>query len=279
MTAWVGQLQRLISEITAAGPWWIAQKNVGAFLESVAVVLDQGIETLHTGLLLTRPLDCDESALPVLSRDRGISVYASEPAISQRHRLSQWQQLRRQRGTHQGEMRNIQPYFLDRPVLPRLRIVHQAGNGLSSTWHTLDSTGVYTRYRATPSNWNWDGVQAKWSRFWVILYTDGLALPPQPTWDGGELWDGGSVWDGFFSTIQNSDLVAGIREAKAAHSQLWGFAIAESLDTFNPAVLPALNADGSWSHPNGQYGNIVDPVTGKPTRDQGAVWIYDLGHG
>ena len=171
--AFVGTIQKLVATFA---PWFLRGSNIGTFLEASALSLDDVVESLRQGLRLSQPLRCDESALPVIARDRGMRLYASEPVASQRQRLSQWRQLRRQFGTHAGQMRNIQPFFLSHAAVPRIRIVHQSGDGLSATWHTLEADGTYTWTRATPSNWNWDGNDDQWSRYWVIIYTDQLGL-------------------------------------------------------------------------------------------------------
>src|SRR5262249_18541344 len=148
-----GRLQRLISRVST---WYVANRYIGGFLEAFGFVLDTAVETLNQGLLMTQPMRCDPSGLPELSRDRGIKLYPSEPIDSQRYRLAQWLNLHRQRGTHQGEMRHAQPYFLTSSALPLMRIVHQEGNGVIATWHTLDADGVYTVQQPNPSNWNYD---------------------------------------------------------------------------------------------------------------------------
>lgn len=269
--SYIGRIQKAIAEVS---PWFLQGKNRGTFLESVGLLFDNSIESFSQGLQLSQPLRCDPSSLPYMSGDRGIRVYPTEPIASQRYRLSQWYQLRRQFGTHVGEMRNLQPFFL--PSTPIIRTVHQAGDGSTSTWHTLDAAGTYTVHRA--ANWNFDGVAAKWSRFWVIVYVDQLGLT-QPNWDGGELWDGGQVWDGWYDTTAIDDMVAAINDAKSAHSVLWGVILAPDPATFDPTASVVVDPDG-WSNlPAGNWGYITDPVTGQYTRQIGASWVYDLGQG
>lgn len=278
MPSFIGRLQASISRLS---PWFLQGPNLGAFLEAVGLTLDGAVEQLVQGMRLGQPLRCDPSALPVLSRDRRIRIYATEPEDSQRYRLSRFWPLRRQFGTHQGELRNVQPFFLDRPVVPIMRIVHQAGNGSVSTWHTLDEDGVtYSVHRADPSNWDWDGVWAKWSRWWCIIYTDNMGLAAQWEWDGGELWDGGQVWDGLLTSAEVDDIVAALREAKSAHSQLWGLILCTNAGSFDPTGTAVVNANGSTTYPTGNWGLLVDPVTGDPTRGaEGMSVVYDLGPG
>lgn len=273
---WVGKIQQYISEITAAGPWWLAQQNIGAFLESVAATLDGSVDALHGGLKGTQPLRCDPSLLPTISRDRSLRIYQSEPEESQRYRLSQWLQLHRQRGTHQGEMRNLQPYFLDQPGLPRIRIVHQSGTGARATWHTLNHDSTYDVHKQEPSNWDWDGQPELWSRWWAIIYTDGTFLSPDVTfWNGGQLWNGGTYWDGIESQVM-LDLIAMLIDWKSAHSRCAGVCLARDPDKFDPTATPVTYAGGQTSHPTGNWHRLVDPTTGLPTREPTGSWIYDV---
>ena len=267
--SFVGVIQQAIANL---GPSFLQQKNVGAFLEAVGLTLDGSVEQLAQGMRLSQPLRCDSSALPVLSYDRGIRTYATEPEASKRYRLSQFWQLRRQFGTHQGEMRNLQPFFL--PYAPIIRIVHQSGDGVTATWHTLAADGTYSVHQQEPSNWDWDSEVGKWSRFWVIVYVDDVGLPAQPTWDGGQLWDGGSVWGGLYTRAQILDMVGAIVDAKSAHSKLAGLIFATDPASFDPTATPATNPDGSTTLPTGNWGQIIDHTTGQPTRLQSAVFAY-----
>lgn len=237
--------------------------------------VDSGV---HAGVLR----QCDPDVLEWHARDRGIRLYDTEPEISKRVRLGSWRQLKRRRGSHQGEMRNLHPYFLDQPALPKMRIVHQSNHPTPvATWHTLDSAGVYSVHRATPSNWNWDDVPEKRARFWLIIYTDQLSVPSpaQNVWDGPQEWDGGSIWGGLLTRAQMDDIVSMIREAKAAHSVLWGVIFATDPASFDPASTLVVDPDG-WSNlPNGKWGSVIDDDTGQPTRLPTAVFAYDLGQG
>lgn len=273
--SFVGRIQQGIADL---GPWWLQGRNIGTFLESIGLTLDGALETLTHGMRLSQPLRGDVNALPYLSTDRGIAIYPNEPDASRRYRLSQFWQLRRQFGTHQGEMRNVQPYFLP-GALPVIRIVHQAGDGSSATWHTLAADGTYSVHRSTPSNWDWDGVDAKWSRYWAIVYTTGLIPTAQPTWDGGQLWDGGSVWDGLFTSGVIDDLVSAFTDAKSAHSILWGLILAPDSASFDPTATAVVDAAGWSTLPNGKWGYVIDNVTGQPTRLPSATYAYDLGQG
>lgn len=268
--SFIGTIQKGISDL---GPYFLQGRYIGSFLEAFGLTMDGAISQLTQGLRLSQPLRANSSALPMLSFDRGIRIYPTEPDDSKRYRLSRFWQLRRQFGTHQGEMRNLQPFFL--PATPVIRIVHQAGDGSVSTWHTLAADGSYSVYRADPSNWDWDGVSASWSRFWVIVYTDQLGLPAQPEWDEGQFWDGGDVWDGLLTYEQIQDMAQAVIEAKSAHSHLAGIILATDATSFDPTRVAVVQPDGSTTLPVGNWGSIIDHTTGQPTRLQSAVFAYE----
>lgn len=270
--SFIGTIQKIVGTIV---PWFLRRQNVGRFLEAAALTFDSVSESLLQGLRLSQPLRCDESALPILARDRGIRLYDSEPTSSKRYRLSRFWQLRRQFGTHAGQMRNVQPFFLGNAALPRMWIVHQSGDGLSATWHTLEPDGTYHWSRKTPSNWNFDGAPTLWSRYWLIIYTDELGLPAQEEWDGGSIWDGGSVWDGLLTTAEINDIVGGLLEARDPTTKLAGVILAPDPTTFDPTASVVVDPDG-WSNlPGGNWNFVIDNVTGQPTRQPGASFVYE----
>lgn len=268
--SYIGVMQRVMATIP---PWFLRQRFVGTFLESVGLTLDSAVESFAQGVRGSQPFRCDESFLPILSRDRGIFLYPTESTPSKRLRLAQWWQLHRQRGTHQGEMRHLQPYFLP-GAAPTIRIVHQDGNGDRATWHTLSPTGVYSIHKQEPSNWNFDDHPEWWSRWWAIIYTSGTVLDTITHWDDGSTWDGGSYWDGVSRAVLD-DIVAMLVDWKAAHSQCAGVILARDPASFDPTATAVTLPDGSTSLPAGGWGRLIDPTTGQPTRLQTATFIYD----
>lgn len=267
--SYVGAIQALITRV---GPWFTKNKNIGTFLEATGITLDSAIQSLDQGLRLSQPLRCDVSAFPVLAKDRSMRIYPAEPEASKRLRLAQWKQLHRQRGTHQGEMRHSQPYFL--PDTPIMRIVHQDGAGASATWHTLGADGTYTIHRATPSNWNYDGQTAKWSRYWVITYAPSAILDVA-RWDDGGTYDGGEVYDGLLTSAAQ-DLVSMILEWKSAHSRMAAYILATDPASFNPAATAVTDPTGWTSLPIGNWGSpLSPPPVAVNTRPPTALWVYE----
>jgi len=279
-------------------PWYMASGRMGILLDSVGQMLDGLAERSFLGRLAALPyaggtktaggllMQCEPDVLVHHARDRQIPIFPSEPIPAQRVLLSQWHQLHARRATHRGEIERVQPYFLGADglgVLPRIRIVHQDGDGDGATWHTLSGSydpggaGIYSIHRQEPSNWDFDGDAPKWSRWWGIVYTTGIPFLGEAGishWDDGHLWDGGQVWDGVTRPYVD-DIVGMFLSWHSAHSQCAGVILASDLASFDPTATAITFPDGTTSLPVGNWGQLVDPVTWLPTRLQTATWIYD----
>lgn len=261
-------------------PGYMLQRYCATLLESVGATLDAYAERVQLGRLASNPLLCQPDVFEYHARDRGITLYSTEPDASKRYRLSRFRQLHATRGTHFGEMENLRPYFLP-GTLPKIRIVHQSNDATPrTTWWTINSDGTRERHLRDPSNWDWDGVAAKWARFWVILYTTGTALDGlcATYGDGSTYGESGLVYGGLTASVI-SDLVAMIEDWSSAHGLLWGFALARDPSSFDPTATAITDPSGWTSLPTGNWGQVVDPTTNLPTRPPTATWIHDLGQG
>ncbi len=269
--SYVGTIQALISRI---GPWFIHQRNIGRFLEAVAVTLDGGITSLDYGLRLGQPLRCDVSALPELAKDRTLRLYPSESELSKRTRLSKWLQLHRTRGTCAGQLKHAQPYFL--PDMPVMRIVHQDGAGASASWWTIGASGEIDFHLQTPSNWNYDGTTPGWSRYWVIVYPPAGTFGGIPTYDDGGLYDGGEVYDGIDNLQKARDMIEMFLEWKAGHSRMQAYILATDPASFDPTSTAVTDPAGWTSMPVGNWGQAMSPPpVAVKTRLPTALWIYE----
>lgn len=280
-------------------PSFMRGANVSTVAESVGAQLDANAEQVLVGRMQSivfaggptssregaarladgRLIECEPFVLPVHSQQRDVAIYPTESVLSRRIRISRSRQIKAERGSHRGELRNLAPYFVEWPSIPRMRIVHQTNEGTPTAWwHTLDPDGSYSLHRTHASNWNWSGEPTKAGRFWLIIYTDQLGFPTSPNWDGGQTWDGGSVWDGLFTAAQIADIVALIKEAKSGHSRLYGVIAATDPASFDPSASIVVNADGTSTLPNGNWNFVVDSMTGQPTRLSTARFLYDLSN-
>lgn len=274
MSGYVGRLQRYLAEIV---PEFLQGPHAGAFLEAVGLTLDNNLQTLVTALRQAYPLRAFPESLAVIGADRGLRRYPNEATESYRLRLAQWRQILSNAGSPKGAMLNLQPYFLP-GAAPRIRIVYQAGDGSSATWHTLQPNGTYEVYRKVPSNWSWDASPALWARYWVIIYATGVGSDAVEYDDGvTEYDDGTAVFDGHLNASQIADVVALIKEFKAPYSQLQGVFLASDPTSFDPTSSPVTLPDGSTSLPAGNWFVESDPVTGFPTRLDTATLIFYEG--
>ena len=279
--SYFGLLQKTIANVAV---WYLRQKNLGTFLESSGLLLDGAADGMVQGMRLGYPLRCPSNQLPVIAYDRGIRLYPSEPDASKRQRLRMWWQLHKQRGSHQGEMRHVAPYFLP-GGLPTIRIVHQSGDGLTATWHTLDTSGKYTSAVAGPSNFNFDGKTSEWSRFFGVIDMSTTGFSPPRAYDSGGQYDtsGWQYDEGAVPLTAQAmaDIAAMLGvDWKAANSWCLGVALWWPMTGGAPfpsaAGTPTQNAAGWWSLPNGAgtWASLVG-TDGRGTRPPNMTWILD----
>ena len=280
MNSFIGVIQSLVATVSV---WFVSNRYIGTFLQACAAVMDQGIQTLATGLQLTNPLLCDVSQLPILAADRGIDLYPGEPIASQRQRLAQWLPLRRSFGCAIGQMRNLVPFwqasYPTKPV-PRMRIVSTSGGNGFTSWWTLNPDGTTEYFVYVGSNWNWDGVFSAWSRTWLIVDISGLGFTPQ-TWDGGPTWDeAGELWDGGVTYQQIQTIIASFNSpngSKAAHETLWGVIFTTDPTAFDPTDPITVNTGAGSNLPDGNWAWPVNPATGYRSWPTTAEVVYNLG--
>jgi len=255
-------------------------------LEAVGMLLNALADRVDEGRRAASPRLCQEDVLPYHSRDRTIELYTTEPIASRRERLSNWWSLHRHRGTALGIMEHVQPYFLDQPALPRLRVVSQDQGGFRAQWWTRNPDGTVERHVEAPSNWNYDSSAEKatipggrhWARAWVIIYTEGTYLDSScARYDDGTVYDDGStVYDGIAAQAR-ADLIRMVKLWRAAHEQIWGIILAHNPASFDPTATAFSYPDGSTSLPTGSPSWLytIDQSTNLATREQTAVWLYD----
>ncbi len=280
---------RMITLGTAVGAQMDACADQAFAGRIQAIPFAGGANATRTGAAYSadgRLLECEPFVLPILAAQRGIRLWQTEPLLSQRVRVARWQQIRASFGRHEGQLRNLQPWWLP-GTLPTIRIVHQSNEGTpTATWHTLDPSGVYSVVKASPSNWNFDGAPSKSSRWWAVIY-----LPPGGSlgaaWDAGQPWDGGALW-GFAAQAAVADWIGMLLEAKGAGSRLAGVWVTDlqpgddipghaGRHAFDPTDTAIQDAAGWTSLPIGNWGSAVyaaGPYLGLGTRFPFAELVY-----
>jgi hypothetical protein len=273
MSAYVGALQQVLATLP---PHYLKNRYGRAFLEAFGLTLDVGTESLLRGLMQSYPLRCEEASLSILEADRGIRRRGTETVQSHRVRLASFRQIHAHAGSHYGQMINLRPYFMP-GAYPTIYCVHQMGDGSCATWHKMAPDGTYSYTRATPSNFDFDGVPAKWSReFWFIEIAGTRLDGSMTQYNDGSTYNGGQVYGGV-SAVHGADIKAILDEAKATHTIVWTLAL--TTGTIDPTGTAVTLADGSTTHPTGNWGPLVDPTTHAPTRPAHLRFYFDLGQG
>lgn len=244
---------------------WLGEQGI-AFREAIAIEADAFTLSAELVGKARLPLECDASVLPIHGLDRRIPRYTTETELSYRRRLAKWLQIWNAAGSTWGILRQLRIYLLAKGR-PRLRIVSSAGDNAQAFWSTLepgtgqndyfDLVGLdpeFTTHVQTPSNWVWDANLGLWSRYGVMIYTDGLdGMLPSASWDGGEDWDGGAIWDGYFTAAEISDMVSLCTDWQAAQSQIAWLMLVHDPTAFDPNGTSATLPDGRTTYPAGSY--------------------------
>lgn len=229
----------------AAAPWlrkiWLLR-----LLYAIALEFDALVEMLRLGARACSPETAPSDALPVLGRERGIRRGFVESVSSYAARLIRWLFDRRMKGNAQATMRQLQGYLTGYEV--PIRIVNPQG-----AWHTLSYQGIPTYYRAIPTNWDWDGVTASWSRYWVILYPSSALWETDGTWNDPGTWDDGGTWDSTATPDQVATVRAIIAEWNPPHAKCAGITIAFDAGAFRPNESGTGFPSGDW----GTWGHSV----------------------
>ena len=257
--SYFGEFQRIIREHGTV--WYLGQKNIATFLESVGLVLDGSVDGFMRGLNLSRPLRCDKEAFPALSKDRKRPLYPYEPEASKRERLRKWRQLARSDASAYGAMINLQPYFLS-GTLPTIYIVHQSGDpgsGPIATWHTLGADGSYSWYRPVTSNFNY-GHPEKWSEWYAFVDLTSLGIVTGNVWDDSHTYNDGALYDGLGLGVgQAGDIVQILLDSNPPHAWLAGvfFIVGPGFDI---TATPTQDVSGWWNLPNGAgtWSNVIN---------------------
>jgi hypothetical protein len=240
-------------KLEAAAPPWLRNAWGSRLLYSIGVSIDALIEATTLGIKARFPGHAPSDALPYIGRERQIRRGIDEPDESYAQRLTQWVDDRRMRGCAQATMRQLQGYMAGHAV--PVSIVNPHG-----AWHSLSAAAVSSYHHQDPTNWDWDGNAAAWSRYWVILYPPADLWTDDGTWDDPGTWDDGGTWDTTATPEQVATVRAIVAEWNPPHAMCAGILIALNGADYSPlgsgAGFPAGDW-GTWGHLDGTHYEAV----------------------
>ena len=227
------------SIIRALGPRWLTDGDGELVLHAVGTLADAFAERAKLGLLARFPSTSPSDALPLIGADRRIVRGISEGAESFAERLRGWLTSWRSAGSALSVLRQLRGYMLG--ATPTLRIVDNTGN-----WTTLSTSDVASW--ALRGAWNWDGLSARWWRFWTIIDSSSGPFTAGPNIGDPSLWGGAIGTPGYtIGTTATPEQIASIRAIvntwAAAHAVSRWIIISLDGAHFTPGD-PA--PDGTW---------------------------------
>ncbi len=227
-----------VESARAKVPVWMTRANGWNLLVSMIVWADIGLQILFEALYARFPGVGTNTALPYLSRSRGLVRGMSDTDATFAARLLLWLDRWRLAGTQLGLARAIQDYCTGSP---RVRVVNRAG-----LMTTLAAGGASST--VTSTSWNWDGLSnpgraGYWSELWVIVYT-----PPWPVSGFMDTSNPAKAGLGIGSAAPRVDVDA-IKNLldtwKSAHSFIRALVWSYDASLFDPNT-PATMPDGKW---------------------------------
>lgn len=234
------------------------------YIYAFAVLADLIVQFALEGVRAKFPSLAPPDALALIARDRRVVRGFAETDDTLVARLIRWLIDWRQAGGAYAILRQVKAYWTgyDGPM----RIV--SANG---TWWTLNADDSVEKHVTLPTkNWNWDGHDELYARFWVILYASAMGITRDGTWGDGELWGAtdGSTW-GSTATPEQVQTVRGIVAARKSGISVCKNIIVSFDDAkFDPEAAPgAPLPDGTWAN----WSHLVLGVQ-VPARDPDAIY-------
>lgn len=155
------------------GPRWLVSDDDESELVgySLDLLKDAFMQRLFLGHLARFPETAPADALVALGRDRKVIRGIDETTASYVARLLLWLDDRERAGNPFMLLQKLAEYT---GPLPSFRTVDARGN-----WYSRAADGTES-FSLAQANWNWDDRplaadgRQRWSRFWVIIYPNGL---------------------------------------------------------------------------------------------------------
>jgi hypothetical protein len=235
-------------------PRWLTEGEGELVGYALDLMKDAFVERLRLGLLARLPFNdrnrtttAPPDALVAMGRDRRVARGLEETDASYAARLLTWLDDRKTAGNPFALMERVAEYT---GPLCAFRTVDARGN-----WFTREADGSRS-FTLDAGNWDWDGVPVttQWSRFWLIIYPNGLWT------EGGDWGDVGAEWGTAgrsWGSTATPDEVASVRaivaDWKPAGTRCVNIILALDPSSFDPS---APEPDGLWA----RWSKTVDGV-------------------
>jgi len=246
-------------------PSWLTDGEGGLVGYSLDVLGDAFIERVRLGLMARLPQNNPQGtktappdALLRMGRDRRVVRGLTDTDQVYAARLVSWLDGRGRTGNPWALLKRLSEYLGPGPAF---RTVDVRGN-----WFSRDADGAESCLMKQ-ANWDWDGDPdgaSRWSRFWVIIYPNGL-FTEGPGWGDGDApnWgDPDTTWGSTATPEQVTTIRGLVKEWKPEGTRCINIILAFDPDSFDPTAavddtgMPA----GLWEHWSRNVGGVQVPA-------------------
>lgn len=233
-------------------PRWLTEGDGGLVGYSLDLMKDAFVERLRLGHLARFPQNgpngetAPADALVQLGRDRRVvrGLFDTDADYAERIRREPFDDRPRQ-GSAFMLMQKLAEYL---GPLPSFRTVDDRGN-----WYSRAADGTESRL-LKQENWDWSGdpVGEKWSRFWVIIYPNGLWSANTDDWGvntwGADGWgEASETWGSTASTEHVETVRALVADWMPAGARCVNIIVALDPASFDPTAPEPDGLYEGWS--------------------------------
>lgn len=234
------------------GPKWLTTGEGELVGYSLDLMKDAFVQRLFLGLLARYPETSPKDGLVAIGRDRRVLRGITETTDSYVARNLKWLDDRKTTGNPFALMQKLAEYT---GPLCSFRTVDARGNWLS---RAADGTETYL---LNQGNWNWDGAPAgrRWSRFWIIIYPNGLWTEGPAAWGPSDPqgWgDVGQTWGSTATPDQVQTIRFLVSDWMPGGTTCVNIILAFDPASFNPA---SPEPDGHWARGSKNVGGVQVP--------------------
>lgn len=246
-------------------PPWVVREGDGELIGyALDIIKDAFIERLRLGLLARLPQQdpdgtpAPSDALAAIGHDRRVVRGINETETAYAKRLIAWLDDRKTAGNPFALMQKLAEYT---GPLPSFRTVDARGN-----WYSRAANGTRSML-LKQGNWDWDGIDplVQWSKFWVIIYPNGLWSESAYDWGdaAGPDWGESAQTIGSTATPEEVEAIRFlVSDWKPAGTKCINIIVAFDPASFDPthALHGAGLPDGLWEHWSKVVGGVQVPA-------------------